>query len=149
MEYAEFPNKLIKTCQEPTPLPNSNIQPPRVSAQAIASVALPAPTGILPGLCRLFKAARALQEREKSRIRGEIAQVPGLMALLMKPRNGQKWTRAERAELRAQLRRLSRLGLYLMTAVTPGTSLTLPLLAWWLDRRQRRRDGDPSRGMTS
>ena len=128
---------------------NPDIQPPRVSAQAIASTASPAPTGILSGLGRLFKAARTLHEREKFRIRGEIAQVPGLMALLMKPRNGQKWTRAERAELRAQLRRLSRLGLYLMTAAIPGTSLTLPLLAWWLDRRQRQRDGDPSGNMTS
>ena len=130
-------------------MPDSDIQLPRVSAQAIASTVSPAPTGILSGLCRLFKAARTLQERVKSRIRGEIAQVPGLMALLMKPRNGQKWTRAERAELRAQLRRLSRLGLYLMTAVIPGTSLTLPLLAWWLDRRQRRRESDPSGNMTS
>ena len=130
-------------------MPDSDIQPPRVSAQAIAFTVSPAPTGILSGLGRLFKAARTLLEREKSRIRGEIAQVPGLMALLMKPRNGQKWTQAERAELRAQLRRLSRLGLYLMTAAIPGTSLTLPLLAWWLDRRQRRREGDPSRSMTS
>lgn len=149
MEYAEFPNKLIKTCQEPTPLPDSNIQPPRVSALAVEPATLPAPAGILSALGRLFTAARTIHAREKSRIRGEIAQVPGLMALLMKPRNGQKWTRAERAELRAQLRRLSRLGLYLTTAALPGTSLTLPLLAWWLDRRQRRRDGDPSRGMTS
>jgi hypothetical protein len=130
-------------------LPEPNIQPPRVSALAIEPAASPAPAGILSSLGRLFTAARKLHDREKSRIRAEIAQVPGLMTLLMKPRNGQKWTRAERAELRAQLRRLSRLGLYLMTAVTPGTSLTLPLLAWWLDRRQRRRDGDPSRGMTS
>ncbi|MBI3575422.1 MAG: hypothetical protein HY083_07210 [Gammaproteobacteria bacterium] len=145
MEYAEFPDKLIKTCQEPTPLPDSNIQPPRVSALAIEPAASPAPAGILSALGRLFTTARKLHEREKSRIRGEIARVPGLMALLMKPRNGQKWTRAERAELRAQLRGLSRLGLYLITAVTPGTSLTLPLLAWWLDRRQRQRDGDPSR----
>ncbi len=97
----------------------------------------------------LFNAVHRLHEREKSRLRGEIAQVPGLMALLMKPRNGQKWTRAERAELRVQLRRLSRLGLYLATAAIPGTSLTLPLLAWWLDRRQRRREGDPSGNMTS
>jgi hypothetical protein len=127
----------------------SNNQPPRVSAQVIVPVASPAPAGIFSGLGRLFKAARTLHEREKSGIRGEIAQVPGLMALLMKPRNGQKWTRAERAELRAQLRRLSRLGLFLTTAALPGTSLTLPLLAWWLDRRQRRRDGDPSHRMTS
>jgi hypothetical protein len=130
-------------------LPDSNIQPPRVSAPAIEPAASPAHAGILSGLGRLSTAARKLHEREKSRIRAEIAQVPGLMALLMKPRNGQKWTRIDRAELRAQLRRLSRLGLYLMTAAIPGTSLTLPLLAWWLDRRQRRRDGDPSGSMSS
>jgi hypothetical protein len=130
-------------------LPNSDIQPPRVSALVIEPASSQAPSGILSDLGRLFKAARKLHEREKSRIRAEIAQVPGLMALLMKPRNGQKWTRAERAELRAQLRRLSRLGLYLTTAALPGTSLTLPLLAWWLDRRQRRREGDPSSNMTS
>ncbi|WP_372523067.1 hypothetical protein [Sulfuricaulis sp.] len=130
-------------------MPNSDIQPPRVSALVIEPASSQAPSGILSDLGRLFKAARKLHEREKSRIRAEIAQVPGLMALLMKPRNGQKWTRAERAELRAQLRRLSRLGLYLTTAALPGTSLTLPLLAWWLDRRQRRREGDPSSNMTS
>lgn len=128
---------------------DSPLLPPRVSAQIIETAASSAPGGILSGLGRLLKSVRTLHEREKSRLRSEIAQVPGLMALLMKPRNGQKWTRAERVELRAQLRRLSRLGLYLMTAVIPGTSVTLPLLAWWLDRRQRRRDGDPSRGMTT
>lgn len=100
---------------------------------------MPVSTGFIPGMRRIFTAARKLHEREKSRLRGEIAQVPGLMALLMKPRNGQKWNKADRAELRAQLRRLSRLGLYLATAVIPGTSLTLPLLAWWLDRRHGKR----------
>jgi hypothetical protein len=139
MDYAEFPYQQNNTCQETTPLTDFNFQPPRVSAPAIEPAA--ASTGILSGLGRLFKVARTLCEREKSRIRGEIAQVPGLMALLMKPRNGQEWTRAEYAELRAQLRRLSRLGLYLTSTALPGTGLTLPLLAWWLDRRQRRRDG--------
>jgi hypothetical protein len=95
--------------------------------------------GVVAGTRRLFTAARMLQEREKLRIRMEIAQIPGLMALLMKPRNGLKWTRTERAELRAQLRRLSRLSIYLALATLPFTSLTLPLVAWWLDRRQQRR----------
>jgi hypothetical protein len=89
-----------------------------------------------------------LQRREKIRIRHEIAQIPGLLALLMKPRNGQKWTKGERAELIAQLRRLSRLGLYLATAAFPGTSVTLPLLAWWLDLRQRKRDNNQSSAKT-
>ena len=93
----------------------------------------------MAGVRRTFHAVRQLHQREKNRIREEIARVPGLMALLMKPRNGQKWTRAERAQLRSQLRGLSRLGLYLTSAALPGTSLTLPLLAWWLDRRRRRR----------
>lgn len=130
-------------------MPDSDIQSPRVSVLPVIAPASPAPIGILAWMRLLFNGARRLHEREKSRIRNEIAQVPGLMALLMKPRNGKKWTRAERVELRAQLRRLSRLGLYLMTAVIPGTSLTLPLLAWWLDRRQRRRESDPSGNMTS
>lgn len=86
-----------------------------------------------------WRSLRMLHEREKSRLRAEIAQIPGLMALLMKPRNGQRWTRAEREELRIQLRRLSRLSIYLALATLPFTGLTLPLVAWWLDRRQQKR----------
>lgn len=106
---------------------------------AAADSTRPTGTGLVPGIRRLFKAIRMIHGREKARIREEIAQVPGLMALLMKPRNGMKWTKAERAELRMQLRRLSRLSLYLATAALPFTSLTLPLVAWWLDRRQQQR----------
>lgn len=99
----------------------------------------PIGNGIMAGTRRLFTAARMLQEREKRRIREEIAQIPGLMALLMKPRNGLKWTKAERLQLRIQLRCLSRLSIYLALAAIPFTSLTLPLVAWWLDRRQQKR----------
>jgi hypothetical protein len=85
------------------------------------------------------QAAWRLQEREKSRIRAELQQVPGLVPLLMKPRNGLPWSKEDRAELTAQLQRVGRLGLYLTALAVPGTSLTLPLLAWWLDRRRSRR----------
>jgi hypothetical protein len=113
---------------------------PQPSVKAVATdVAPTVGNGVVPGLRRFFTAAKMLQEREKLRIRGEIAQIPGLMALLMKPRNGLKWTKTERAELRTQLRRLSRLGIYLALATLPFTSLTLPLVAWWLDRRQQKR----------
>lgn len=122
-----------------------DIDMPRHSAESAVVTAAPSTTTrILVGLRHFFNAARMLHKREKIRIRQEIAQIPGLLALLMKPRNGQKWTRDERAELRAQLRRLSRLGLYLTTAAFPGTSMTLPLLAWWLDLRQRKRDENQS-----
>ena len=113
-----------------------------------AVVRMSASPGIVARFRGFIKIAWRLQEREQARLREEIAQVPGLMALLMKPRNGQKWTKAERTELRAQFRRLSRLGLYLTTAALPGTSLTLPLLAWWLDRRQRQRLESSSGGKT-
>ncbi|MEK6772206.1 MAG: hypothetical protein AABY62_11310, partial [Pseudomonadota bacterium] len=69
-------------------------------------------------------------------IRKDIQDIPGLMALLMKPRNGSRWTPAERAELVGQLRGISRLGLFLALAVVPGSMVALPLLAWWLDRRR-------------
>lgn len=121
-------------------MPNTD-RPPQHSADQTIVVAAPsATTRISVGLRRVFNAARMLHKREKIRIRQEIAQIPGLMALLMKPRNGQKWTKDECAELRAQLRRLSRLGLYLTMAALPGTGMTLPLLAWWLDLRQRKRE---------
>jgi hypothetical protein len=65
------------------------------------------------------------------------------MPLLMKPRNKQRWTREDRAELRAHVRRLSGLSPYLVLVVLPGAPLTLPLLAWWLDRRRQHRKNGP------
>ncbi len=113
---------------------------PQPSAKDVSTDIAPIPgNGIVAVIRRLFTAAKMIHEREKLRIREEIAQIPGLMALLMKPRNGLKWTRAERTELRTQLRRLSRLSIYLALATLPFTSLTLPLVAWWLDRRQQKR----------
>ena len=84
-----------------------------------------------------------LQERERKRILAEAVQIKGLMPLLMKPRNKQRWTKEDRAELRAHLRHLSDLSPYLVLVVLPGAPLTLPLLAWWLDRRRLRRKDDP------
>lgn len=86
---------------------------------------------------------RDLQERERKRILAEAVQIKGLMPLLMKPRNKQRWTREDRAELRAHVRRLSDLSPYLVLVVLPGAPLTLPLLAWWLDRRRQHRKGGP------
>ena len=84
-----------------------------------------------------------LQERERKRILAEAVQIKGLMPLLMKHRNGQRWTKEERVELRAHLRHLSDLSPYLVLVVLPGAPLTLPLLAWWLDRRRQHRKDSP------
>lgn len=118
-------------------LPIIDMKPPLNLQQA--AVPAPTATGFIARIRRVCETVWRIKEREKSRIREGIAQIPGLMALLMKPRNGQKWTKAERDELHMHLRRLSRLSIYLTTAVLPGTTLTLPLIAWWLDRRQKKR----------
>ncbi|BBI99841.1 hypothetical protein FGKAn22_15340 [Ferrigenium kumadai] len=63
----------------------------------------------------------------------------GLMPLLMKHRNGERWSEEERAVLLRDLRALSNLSPYLVPLVMPGGVLLLPVLAWWLDRRHHRR----------
>ena len=100
---------------------------PRTSAGVIGAIKTPCPSLWM------------LQERERFRLRAEIQRVPGLLVLLMKPRNGLRWSNEDRAEMKAHLQRMGRLGLYLTVLAVPGTSLTLPLLAWWLDRRRRKR----------
>ena len=80
----------------------------------------------------------ALSLREKQRLVSEISQVRGLMPLLMKRRNRQRWTREDQALLNVHLRRLSGLSPYLLILVMPGGFLALPALAWWLDRRRLR-----------
>ena len=85
-----------------------------------------------------YRSISDLTEREKKYLLQEILDVKGLMPLLMKPRNKQRWTPADRAELRAHLRRLSNISPYLIVIVMPGSFLMLPALAWWLDRRRNR-----------
>lgn len=85
-----------------------------------------------------FRSTLELTEREKKYLVNEILQVKGLMPLLMKPRNKQRWTREDRAELRVHLQRLSDISPYLIVLALPGSFLMLPLLAWWLDRRRNR-----------
>ena len=79
------------------------------------------------------------QRRERTHIATQLDTIKGLMPLLMKRRNGGRWSHAERAELQGQLRALSYLSPYLITLALPGSFLILPLLAWWLDRRRGRR----------
>ncbi|MCX7170343.1 MAG: hypothetical protein NTY41_08650 [Proteobacteria bacterium] len=95
-----------------------------------------------PGMLRSMLDA---QLRERKQITARAIRVKGLMPLLMKPRNGQRWTRSERDELHEQLRALMHLSPYLVVLALPGSFLMLPVLAWWLDsRRSRRPDGEPA-----
>ncbi len=91
-----------------------------------------------------YRSVRDLTEREKKHLLSEILQVRGLMPLLMKPRNKQRWTPEDRAELRVHLRRLSNISPYLVVIALPGSFLMLPALAWWLDRRRNRQLPGPA-----
>lgn len=87
---------------------------------------------------RAFHYVYGLTQREKQNLLIEIQQTRGLMPILMKPRNGQSWSAADRAELRDHLYRLSRISPYLVLVVMPGGFFVLPVFAWWLDRRRLR-----------
>ncbi len=63
----------------------------------------------------------------------------GLLPILMKPRNGEKWSKEDRQILLRDLRALSHLSPYLIPLLMPGGVLMLPILAWWLDQRRRMR----------
>lgn len=80
-----------------------------------------------------------LAERERRFLLSELVQVKGLMPVLMKRRNRQRWSPEDLEEIRAQMRRLSQLSPYLVILVMPGGFAVLPVLAWWLDRRRNRR----------
>jgi len=78
--------------------------------------------------------------REKIRMREELGRLKGALPLLMKQRNGGCWTPEERLELRAMLRAASAVSPYLLIWVLPGSVFLLPLLAWHLDTRRKRRE---------
>jgi hypothetical protein len=86
------------------------------------------------------------QRRQAREFVADMVRVRGLMPLLMKRRNGGHWTAAEKAELLAQLRVLSRVSPYLLFLLLPGSALLLPAYAWWLDRRQNPRAGKAQSG---
>ena len=79
------------------------------------------------------------QKRERQQVLAEMVKIKGFMPLLMKPRNGQRWSPTERAELTGQLRAMAYVSPYLVIMILPGSFLALPVLAWWLDRRRLQR----------
>ncbi|MGA0024093.1 MAG: hypothetical protein ACO3F9_05540 [Burkholderiales bacterium] len=87
---------------------------------------------------RTYHSFRNLSQREKQHLIGELQQARGVMPILMKQRNGERWTREDRRMLREDFDRLSRLSPYLVLLVMPGGLLALPVFAWWLDRRRTR-----------
>ena len=79
------------------------------------------------------------QQREAQHLRSELTATRTVMPMLMKVRNGGRWTPDERRELLDHLRRMAHLSPYLILLLLPGSVLILPVYAWWLDRRRQKR----------
>lgn len=97
---------------------------------------LPSQEAVLPGWWRQIVSS---QRKEARRILTELMATRGIMPLLMKARNGERWTLADKEELLTHLRRMAYLSPYLIALLLPGSVLLLPIYAWWLDRRRLRR----------
>jgi hypothetical protein len=85
----------------------------------------------------IVRTVMELMARERKYVLGEVMQITGLMPLLMKPRNKQRWTPEDKRQIVDHLRRLSMVSPYLAVMVMPGSFVVLPALAWWLDRRRQ------------
>ena len=85
----------------------------------------------------IVRTVMEMMDRERKYVLGEVVQITGLMPLLMKPRNKQKWTPEDKRQIINHLRRLSMVSPYLAVMVMPGSFVVLPALAWWLDRRRQ------------
>lgn len=88
---------------------------------------------------RWFSSFLASNSREKNRLRKELSTIRDAVPLLMKQRNGEKWTQQERAELVRMLRSASAVSPYLLLMALPGSTLLLPFLAWHLDARRKKK----------
>ena len=86
-----------------------------------------------------FASLLAGSHREKLRVRDELGRLKGALPLLMKQRNGDKWTVEERKQLRDMVRSASNVSPYLLVWAVPGSVLILPFLAWHLDTRRKHR----------
>lgn len=80
--------------------------------------------------------------REQRRLHDELVQIKGGWPLLMKQRNGGRWSAEEKDQLRAMVRSASSVSPYLFIWAIPGSVLLLPLLAWFLDRQRKHRSPD-------
>ncbi|MBP1715443.1 MAG: hypothetical protein H6Q42_3646 [Deltaproteobacteria bacterium] len=83
--------------------------------------------------------------KNKTLIFHEAQQMQGFLFLLFKERNTEsKWTREEKEQIKAYLKRLSAYVPVIILFILPGGSLMLPILAEILDRRKQRRIPDIS-----
>lgn len=93
-------------------------------------------------LQRGWARVRSMHDTQRMYIYSELSHARDLLPILMKHRNGDRWSKEERKMLVRNLRAVSNLSPYLIPILLPGGVLILPLFAWWLDRRRKRRDSE-------
>jgi hypothetical protein len=85
-----------------------------------------------------FRSFLAGNNREKRRLHHELLEIKGAWPLLMKQREGGKWTPEDKARLKALLRSLPHVSPYVFIWAIPGSVILLPFLAWFMDSRRRK-----------
>ncbi|OGT20051.1 MAG: hypothetical protein A2342_04445 [Gallionellales bacterium RIFOXYB12_FULL_54_9] len=88
---------------------------------------------------RRWSEMRASGDTHRRLIRKELNEIRGLIPLLMKHRNGQRWSADERTALLRDLRAVANLSPYLIPLLLPGGIFMLPLIACWMDYRRNLR----------
>jgi hypothetical protein len=86
-----------------------------------------------------FCSLLAGNQRERHRLRDELATMKGAWPLLMKQRRGSTWTTDEKQQLKAMVRSASSVSPYVFIWALPGSVVLLPFLAWYLDTRRKQR----------
>ncbi len=89
----------------------------------------------------------ASNTREKRRFSSELVHMRGAWPLLMKQRNGGKWTPDEKTKLKTMVRSASNVSPYLFIWAIPGSMLLLPFLAWFLDKRRKHKAAKAKRNL--
>jgi hypothetical protein len=69
----------------------------------------------------------------------DFYHIQGFMSLLMKPRNGMRRSDEDKAAIVAHLKSLAASLPWVAIFTLPGGLLLLPLLAWHLDRRKKKK----------
>lgn len=123
-----------------SPDSESSVPKPESNAPFDANLTLAYQVKLKNKAPRWFASILAGNHREKFRVRSELRHLKGAVPLLMKQRNGGKWTVEERKQLRALLRSASQVSPYLLIWALPGSMVLVPLLAWYLDVRRKNRD---------
>ena len=127
-----LPGEPVRASLAELTAPATELLPPAFDADS--TVHFQAKMGKAP---EWFCSLVASNTREKRRFSSELVHMRGAWPLLMKQRQGGKWTPEEKSKLKLMVRSASNVSPYLFIWAIPGSMLLLPFLAWFLDKRRK------------